>query len=615
MIVKEESRNVVSSLGGESQQFRIAVTGKAFSVLVAGIYSDKIGSIVREITSNAFDAHIRNGNPQVPFEVRLPNALNPNFSVRDFGCSMTHETVMGLYSTLFESSKAASNDEVGSFGLGAKSVFAYSDAFTVNCWLDGERRAYAVAKDAEGIPAVTLVHTESSNDPQGVEVTFAVSPSDFNAFLIAFNKAALGFDVLPKVVGGAVQVPEPKFSGKGWRVYKDLVGSTNYVRQGCAVYPATFNTSLPYEYHIIIDVPIGEANVTASREALALTHEQNDEIIRKKNAAVIELNTQVVEEYRKLTNDLEKAWFAYRNESLLGTFASQCPKYVKTAMKVTNYHDMEVDAWRVENIARIMLVVDDPAVVVRRKKLRLKHLSRKHDVYVTCDPTVVIEMVTKLGLEQKQVIKMEDTPDVYVASRGNSGPREKKVLNATRPWAYALRGKAWTESQYGRTWKITETPFVSGRLHGWISQILCDLDPLGILYLTPVEAEKALRTGKIVEDNRIDRVVIREVGKIASEVREHVLSRTFSHTTGGQLLSEIANLKPPTNNINGDLYNLFQTHHQAQFIGFQRESNTILREFQGRYPLLFDTSRDAIAAYIQMIDQTNLTASHNPVVS
>ena len=57
--------------------FSLEATAKAFEALASNLYSDKIGSIVRELASNAYDAHVENGNPQEPFSVHLPTADAP----------------------------------------------------------------------------------------------------------------------------------------------------------------------------------------------------------------------------------------------------------------------------------------------------------------------------------------------------------------------------------------------------------------------------------------------------------------------------------------------------------------------------------------------------------
>ncbi|MGH6957867.1 MAG: hypothetical protein ACREEW_14470, partial [Caulobacteraceae bacterium] len=106
-----------------STAFRIGNAAKMFSLLADKIYSDKPLAVVREITCNALDVHKLTGQTR-PFLVATPTDLDPSFSVRDFGTGLTHDEMVGLYTTFFDSTKQDTNDQVGGFGLGSKSPFA-----------------------------------------------------------------------------------------------------------------------------------------------------------------------------------------------------------------------------------------------------------------------------------------------------------------------------------------------------------------------------------------------------------------------------------------------------------------------------------------------------------
>src|SRR3990167_10349443 len=105
----------------ESKLFEIRINAHAFKMLSSGIYSDKITAILREIGCNAADAHIEAGIANKPFEVKIPNRIDPQFYIRDFGSGLSHDNVMTLYTTYFASTKQDSNDVTGGFGLGSKS--------------------------------------------------------------------------------------------------------------------------------------------------------------------------------------------------------------------------------------------------------------------------------------------------------------------------------------------------------------------------------------------------------------------------------------------------------------------------------------------------------------
>jgi DNA topoisomerase VI subunit B len=134
-----------------TNQFQIKASSHAFRILSDGLYSDKISSIIRELSCNALDSHIANGNPEIPFQIHIPSKLIPHFHIRDYGIGLSEEDIMGLYSTYFASTKGQSNDFVGALGLGSKSPFSYTDSFTVESWFNNEKKTYAIFIGDEGV--------------------------------------------------------------------------------------------------------------------------------------------------------------------------------------------------------------------------------------------------------------------------------------------------------------------------------------------------------------------------------------------------------------------------------------------------------------------------------
>lgn len=297
-----ENREVETSGGLENGSFTILANAKAFRILIDGLYSDKPRAIVRELWSNAFDSHREAGKEDVPFNCHLPTRFSPEFSVRDFGVSLSHEDIMGLYSTVFKSTKESSNVGVGKFGLGSKTPFAYTDQFTVTAWKDGEKRIYNAYVDAEGIPRISLFHKEESDEPQGLEVSFPVNPKNIDDFIRAAKQTVIGFDVFPNFTGFVIEkqeIGEVKMQGDFWRLYENKTDKYGYrlndhfpasVRQGCVIYPLDGNAlSSAMEKKgidmsilsssFIIDVPIGTVEITPNREQLSYDEKTINNIV------------------------------------------------------------------------------------------------------------------------------------------------------------------------------------------------------------------------------------------------------------------------------------------------------------------------------------------------
>ena len=166
----------------KSGEFGIAKNAKMFQILSDSMYKDKIGSMVRELASNARDAHVDAGKPEVPFVIHLPNAFEPWFSVTDFGTGIGPEEIYSILCVYGESTKDQSNDAIGAFGLGAKTPFAYTDNFTVRSRVDGVERLYTASTGEYGLPTLSLqVETETA-EGNGFQLTVSVNESDFNRF-------------------------------------------------------------------------------------------------------------------------------------------------------------------------------------------------------------------------------------------------------------------------------------------------------------------------------------------------------------------------------------------------------------------------------------------------
>jgi len=286
--------------------FKIALNPKAFTVLSDTIYKDKIGSIIRELSCNAFDAHIENDNGDVPFDIHLPDAFEPYFSIRDYGKGISPDDIKTVYTTYFESTKDDSNDVVGAFGLGSKTPFSYTDAFTVISIYDGIKTMYNAHK-SRGLPSIVAYgKSEPTDEPDGLEVRVSVEAMDYKSFASAAKRQLKLFPVKPNILNGKIEweTYTPILEVNGFTYYSiDGVSGYRYgaetnvlaglfIKQGPVSYPVDFDAmnqvlnsksqkrgqfyeylrrTVSYHYNkgIIIDMPIGTVEVTASREGIS----------------------------------------------------------------------------------------------------------------------------------------------------------------------------------------------------------------------------------------------------------------------------------------------------------------------------------------------------------
>jgi hypothetical protein len=196
-----ENQAILTNVSG-TNEFRIRNSSKAFSILSSGLYANKIKAIIRELSCNAYDSHIAAGKKDVPFDIHLPNRIEPWFSIRDYGTGLDADQVKTIYTTYFESTKTHSNDFVGALGLGSKSPFSYTENFSVTTVKDGMCWIFSAFVNEQGIPSIALMNSFESTEPNGVEIKFAVdNKEDFYKFESEAANVFVWFDVVPDVSG------------------------------------------------------------------------------------------------------------------------------------------------------------------------------------------------------------------------------------------------------------------------------------------------------------------------------------------------------------------------------------------------------------------------------
>jgi hypothetical protein len=278
-----EKTGTVTMVGiNATQEFRIKASRKAFEILSAGLYSDKVRAIVRELSTNAADAHVAAGKASEPFEVHLPNNLEPWFSVKDYGIGLSDDAVLLTYTTYFESNKTDSDEFTGCLGLGSKSPFSYTDSFTVESRFNGVKRIYNAFLSEEGFPAIAKLTEEATDEPNGLTVSFPVKSTDFYAFHEKAVETLVWFKTQPKVTGyHNFEYPERNYLRKTEKYgVRKVRSGRSFAVMGNVAYPIeeyefltgyddeTSRLKNLVQWGVELYVNIGDCDISASREKL-----------------------------------------------------------------------------------------------------------------------------------------------------------------------------------------------------------------------------------------------------------------------------------------------------------------------------------------------------------
>jgi len=264
-----------------------ANTAHIFGILRNQLYSNKPLAVIREYSTNAWDAHIEAGCPDRPIEVTLPTILNPVFKVRDYGVGLNEDGIMRIFSSYGMSTKRDSNTQVGMLGLGSKSAFCYGNSYEITSFYNGVRSLFTAYLDETNKGKIAKTIEEPTTEPNGIEITVAVKKEDIYTFIQTAKTFFTHFSPRP-IFKGVVDDMAKYFDSlkttvaykehKDWKIVSTSRTSQSMLIMGNVAYNlsgAVFTTTDDQKYRAFLDqativlyAGIGDVMITASREAL-----------------------------------------------------------------------------------------------------------------------------------------------------------------------------------------------------------------------------------------------------------------------------------------------------------------------------------------------------------
>ena len=172
--------------------FEIAATSAAFDILANKLYSNPRLAVLRELCTNANDAHIMANNLDRNFVLHIPTADSPFFSIRDFGPGLTVDEFELIYFNFFVSTKQGDDSQTGNFGLGAKSPFACANSFKVSSYQKGKRVTYQLEPE-DGVPTYEIVEEAETLEPDGLEIFIDDWKDEYKRDMYLWKKIAMNF--------------------------------------------------------------------------------------------------------------------------------------------------------------------------------------------------------------------------------------------------------------------------------------------------------------------------------------------------------------------------------------------------------------------------------------
>ncbi len=305
MIPVVERRSLTTSGVEESIAFGISARDSVhiMSILRDQLYSDKVMAVLREIGANALDANASMGRASVPIEVTMPTLFHPTLVIRDRGPGLSIDDVRRVFSQYGASTKRGSNDAIGMLGIGSKSPFAYSDSFAIRSWHGGTVSVYNAVLDEGGAGRIDLLDVSVASDPTetGLEISLGIRPSDIGDFEDRARRLFVHFDPRPKInmelpaaVDSIAISNGSIFNGNGFGhsgTWTAVMGCIPYdvdLGQLQGLQNAPLNSAAK-RIGGIIRFPIGDLQVSASRESLKYGDGTKARLTEGINHAIVEL--------------------------------------------------------------------------------------------------------------------------------------------------------------------------------------------------------------------------------------------------------------------------------------------------------------------------------------
>jgi hypothetical protein len=425
-----QSRTVESYGELSSAHFGISTDDQAhiIGILRDRLYSDKIMAVLREYGTNAWDAHVDAGKSDAPIKVVLPSKFNPVLKIRDFGTGIAEEDIYGVYCKYGNSTKRDSNTAVGMLGIGCKSGFAYSDAFTVVSYYGGMKKTYSAFIDPSNLGQMTKL-AEEPTDETGIEIQIPVQVGDVDYFRNKAQDLFKYFNPRPDI-NCTLPVRTYSVQGTGWAI---RTGTDEDRQRGPVAIMGTIGYPIKTErldrlpekvkslLNTSIDMffPIGAVSIAASREDLEYTDKTMKAIQTTLEMCMRELEAN-------LTNALNNAKTLYEARRIFGEAVADgeytwtnggrvrnLTYTVAMANKIWHGQDLSVTHY---NPLRDRTDIEVRAVLPGEEKTCGVATKRRHTFYYRSSPIVALCDVKSQWINRAVQLRQElegKTPGQY----------------------------------------------------------------------------------------------------------------------------------------------------------------------------------------------------------
>lgn len=349
---------------GVKESFELTVSmddGIVAKMMRDNIYSNKVAAVCREVGSNSYDANVESGKANTPITIAIEkksSILSKDLSIsfHDNGPGMNRER-MKIYSQYSKSTKRNSNNQIGGYGIGAKTPLAYGNSYIIETVAEeagvNTKFIYMVVLGGDGSSETTMINLideSPSDEPTGTKIIVPIKEEDRQQFEYETHYMSHLWEVQPNLVGFITQRPKKEviYSGDGFKVYlKNSILRDNHM---CSVsgilYPINTHEVRGFKrvdgsYCVIFEFKTGEIKLNGGRELLdyssskeynGVVHVGTKERIEKRYAEFKEQMTTEVHAYYNGATNYAQTLLRAMQLNLYNSFEQDSPS--KTDLKM-----------------------------------------------------------------------------------------------------------------------------------------------------------------------------------------------------------------------------------------------------------------------------------------
>jgi hypothetical protein len=313
MKLREEDKIEVDSIGQDMLDLKSTISEEniplVLSLVSKGIYSNPIGSLIRELTSNCIDANTELG-VQKPILINIKyDYENSNHYIEfvDKGIGMSEQRIRDIYTSFFSSTKRHTNSLIGGFGLGSKSPLSYTDIFYITTIFDNIKYEYVYFKEGSEY-ILSQLNKYPVLEKSGTTIKIDIKDNDLPKFVTELkNQLSYFKDVFVNIQGSSYNYNNEFkiYEGKYFKFKsEDRSHSSLHLTLGQVSYPIDFNILNIDEINLPIAVKfdVGELKPTLERENIQYDEESIKLIKERINLVLSELREYFKDQSFEITD-------------------------------------------------------------------------------------------------------------------------------------------------------------------------------------------------------------------------------------------------------------------------------------------------------------------------